>query len=121
MRNRFLAIGNHKLVEVGIGADDGRLPDVVGECDVIGGSAEFNVVAEEFCEFCISCPMVHQPHTVGQQAKARQLPTNPHQCRHRAFDLLRIQMATDANTVQRYPTDLPSMHFSEIPSLTMEL
>ena len=100
MRNRFLAIGNHKLVEVGIGADDGRLPHVLGERDVIDGRAKFNVVAEEFRKFCISCPLVHQPHTVGQQAKARQLPTNSHQGRHRAFDLVRIQMAADANTMK---------------------
>ena len=106
MRNRFLAIGNQKPVEVGIGADDGRLPDVVGERDVIGGSAEFNVIAEEFCKFCIPCPMVHQPHTVGQQAKAGHLPAHPHQRRHRAFDLVPIQMATDANTVKRYANGL---------------
>ena len=102
MRNRFLAIGNHKPVEVGIGADDGRLLDVAGERDVICISVKFNVIAEELRKFCIPCPVVHQSHTVGQQAKARQLPTHSHQRRHKAFDLVRIQMATDANTVKRY-------------------
>ena len=70
MSNCFLAMGNQKSVEVGIGTGDGRLPDVVGECDVIGSSAEFNVVAEKSCKFFVPWPMVHQPHTVGQKAKA---------------------------------------------------
>ena len=111
MRNRFLAIGNQKPVEVGIGTDDGRLPDAFRKRDVIGGSAEFNVVAKEFCKFCILCPMTYQPHTVRHEAKAGQLPTNPHQCRHRAFDLVSIQVATDTNAMKRYANGLTIVAF----------
>ncbi len=101
-RNRFLAIGNQKVIEIGIGANDGRLPDAVRERNVIGGSAEFDIITEEFEKFCIRWPPVLQSHAFRPKTKTCELLACPQQDRHPEFDLVLIQMATDTDIVDRY-------------------
>jgi hypothetical protein len=101
MKSRFFAVRPQKLVEKGISADDGSLSDAIGKRDVVGGGAEFNIVAEESSKLGVPRPAVRQPHPARHKAKAGQLSTYPHQPSHPEFDLMPIQMAADPDVVER--------------------
>src|SRR6185295_12657705 len=56
MKSRFFAVRPQKLVEIGISTDDGSLSDAIGKRDVVGGGAEFNIVAEESSKLGVPRP-----------------------------------------------------------------
>src|SRR5512144_994623 len=100
MSKSVLAIRDQQIVEIRVSADDPGILDAYWKYDVVDRCAELDVVAENFSQVRLCCPVVDQANTLGNNAKSRQLTAGAYQGGDPELDLVSVLVAAHADVVK---------------------
>src|SRR5262245_52357055 len=86
-----------------VGADDWNIFAGRREGYLVNACTKFNFAAEELGQFgVITIAPVNEPHPLRDHAAACQMQPQTHQRHHEKFDLMPVQIATNADITKGY-------------------